>query len=155
MIIYLNNNINIMKNKNTKWESHRLFMIMALVLMTLAFYVMIKWETHADYNNNQLWSILNEWDTWWTFYADIDDSLEQDYKNTIYCNSVTGKCHINYKLYSKTYKLPVHSELFKMHIEEVFMMSPYKLKKDLTPVQQTIFLNILLIKKWLKPIYIY
>lgn len=131
-----------------------LFTIAMMILISLLFFVMIKWEADAsNFSKDQVGSILEEWELWWNWTITIDDEIEQAYRDIRYCNSVTGKCHINYRLWNKTYKFPVHSEAFQMFIEESLMMTPYMEKKVLTPIQSTIYINVLLIKKWYKPIY--
>lgn len=138
-------------------DKSNLFTIVMMILISLLFFTMIKWEADASYKftETQVGSILNEWEIWWTWFIVFEDWVEQAYRDSRYCNSVTGKCFINYKLWNKTYKFPVHWEVFQMHIEENILMSASTEKKDLTPVQTTIFINALLIKKWYKPIYIY
>lgn len=133
-----------------------LFTIVMMILISLLFFVMIKWEADAsNFSKDQVGSILEEWELWWNWTITIDDEVEQAYRDSRYCNSITGKCHINYRLWNKTYKFPVHWEAFQMFIEESIMMSPSMEKKVLTPIQSTIYINVLLIKKWYKPIYIF
>lgn len=88
-------------------------------------------------------------------YWDINDLNDYNYYlSKTYCNSVTNKCYMNYNFKNKVIKFRVAPDRETMIVREhtMFLTSWDSLNLN-DEINKTIYINILLIKKWLQPIY--
>jgi hypothetical protein len=107
----------------------------------------VSWVDVSDsINVEQRYWTLEEWDS--------EAELNTLYGKKVRCNSITNKCYIRYSINNKTYKFRVAPDRETMIVREysLFLTSWDTLNLS-TDINKTIYINILLIKKWLQPIY--